>query len=148
MNIEKFKYWLTDRGCEILPSTNQYEKLRFKGKEVGVIYTTGKTNGDFANKAIYAFNNGKKWDGSPIKTGRYSNYKKEKASLLERDGTCCFYCGLEMGEDITIEHLIALSCGGKNNLSNMVLAHKKCNEDVKNLPISDKVKLAINMRIK
>lgn len=32
MNIEKFKNWLTDRGCEILPSTNQYEKLRFKGK--------------------------------------------------------------------------------------------------------------------
>lgn len=35
-----------------------------------------------------------------------------------------------MGDDITVEHLIALSCGGKNDLSNMVLAHQKCNQEV------------------
>lgn len=52
-----------------------------------------------------------------------------------------------MGDDITVEHLIALSCGGKNDLSNMVLAHQKCNQEVRNLPISEKVKVAIKNRI-
>ena len=52
-----------------------------------------------------------------------------------------------MGDDITVEHLIALSCGGKNDLSNMVLAHQKCNQAVLNLPISEKVKVAIKNRI-
>ena len=146
MNIDKFNQWLSERGCEILPPSNQYEKLRFKGREIGIIYTTGRTNGDFANKAIYAFNNKKKWEGSPIKTGRYPNYKKEKKALLGRDGTRCFYCGKEMGDDITIEHLIALSAGGKNSLSNMVLAHKECNEKVGNIPISKKVDIAIKNR--
>ena len=67
--------------------------------------------------------------------------------MIERDGTCCFYCGNEMGDDITVEHLIALSCGGKNDLSNMVLAHQKCNQEVRNLPISEKIKVAIKNRI-
>lgn len=146
MDIAKFKEWLSQRGCEILPTTNQYETLRIKGKEIGILYNTGKTNGSFMNIAIQAFKAGKKWDGSPIKTGRHAGYRKEKAQLIERDGTRCFYCGQEMEEDITIEHLIALSCGGKNSLSNMVLAHQKCNQDAHNLPVSEKVKIAINNR--
>lgn len=148
MDIGKFKQWLKDYGCEILPPTNPYEAVRFEGKEIGVIYTSGKTSGVYATRAIICFKNNKKWDGSPIKTGRYSNYKKYKEKLVERDGTCCFFCGKEMEDDITLEHLIALSCGGKNNLSNMVLSHKECNEAVKNMPISDKVKLAIKNRTK
>ena len=147
MDVEKFKIWLAQRGCEILPPTNQYEILRFKGKETGVLYNTGRTNGRFTVEAIRAFGAGGKWNGAPIKTGRYPGYKKEKARLIERDGTCCFYCGNEMGDDITVEHLIALSCGGKNDLSNMVLAHQKCNQEVRNLPISEKIKVAIKNRI-
>lgn len=146
VDIEKFKEWLQNYGCEILPTTNQYEAVRFEGREVGVLYTSGKTSGIYATRAIVCFNNKKKWDGSPIKTGRNSSYKKQKTALVERDGTCCFYCGEEMNDDITVEHLIALSCGGKNVLSNMVLAHEKCNHMVKNIPISEKVKLAIKNR--
>lgn len=39
MDVEKFKIWLAQRGCEILPPTNQYEILRFKGKETGCCIT-------------------------------------------------------------------------------------------------------------
>lgn len=146
MKIEKFKRWLIARGCEILPTTNPYELIRFRGREVGIVYTTGKTNSPFAHNALMAYENNTKWDGAPISTGRHPGYKKEKAQLIERDGTDCFYCGKPLGEDITVEHLIALSCGGKNSLSNMVLAHEQCNRMVGNLPITEKVKVAIENR--
>ena len=52
LNIEKFSKWLTDRGAEILPLTNEYELLRFKGREVGVLYKSGKTSNSYTNHAI------------------------------------------------------------------------------------------------
>jgi hypothetical protein len=146
-NINGFKQWLQDRGCDILPPTNEYEAIRFKGKSVGIIYKTGKTSNQYTQNAIYCFKNNKKWDGQPIKTGRKSTYKKEKEKLILRDGTSCFYCGKEMNDDITLEHLIALSSGGKNELSNMVLCHESCNQAVKNKPIGYKVNIAIKNRV-
>lgn len=146
MNLEKFKQWLINSGCEILPPTNQYEKLRFKGSEVGIIYTTDRTSGKYTDDAIKHFKSNKKWDGGVIKTGRWNGYQKEKKLLIKRDGTCCFYCGLEMNDDITVEHLLDLKFGGKNELSNMVLAHQECNHKVKNMNLSEKVKFALNSR--
>jgi len=146
--LKKFTNWLLGRGAEILPLTNEYEALRFKGKEVGVIYKTGKTSGSYATKAIKCYIKNKKWDGGPVNVGRKSNYKKEKIELLKRDGRHCFYCGLPLEDDISLEHLISLSSGGKNTISNMVLCHEKCNQEVKNLPISKKVKFAIKNRMK
>jgi hypothetical protein len=146
-DIQYFSKWLQDRGCEILPTTNEYEVLRFRGKETGVFYTSGKTSNKYANNAYIAFKSNKKWDGGPVSVGRCSSYKKEKQILLVRDGFDCFLCGKPLGEDITIEHLIALSSGGKNVLANMVLMHQKCNSEVGNKPISEKVKMAILKRI-
>ena len=77
-----------------------------------------------------------------------SDKDKLRDQLLERDGTCCFYCGLEMENDITIEHLDARSNGGSNRLSNLVLAHGECNVAVGTLPISKKVQIAIRQRIR
>ncbi len=146
--IEKFKKWLVCRGVEIMPTTNEYESLRFKGREVGVLYKSGKTNNAFTAMAITCFIRNKKWDGAPINIGRKQSYKSEKAKLLNRDGSDCFYCDLPMNDDITLEHLIALSSGGKNALSNMVLCHEACNLKMNNLPISEKVRFAITNRIK
>lgn len=146
MNTDKFAKWLITRGCEILPNTNQYEIIRFKGSQVGIIYSTGRFNSIYAEKAYKAFCTGDKWDGAPINIGRYPTYKKQKAHLISRDGTKCFFCGEEMEDDITVEHLIALSSGGKNDLSNMVLAHLKCNNMVNNLPIYQKVVYALKLR--
>jgi 5-methylcytosine-specific restriction endonuclease McrA len=146
-DIEKFSAWLKKMGVEILPVTNQYEALRFKGKEVGVVYTSGKVSNDYTRNAINCFTKNKHWDGRQINTGRHAGYKKEKEQLIERDGTDCFLCGLPLQDDITLEHLIPLSSGGKNNLSNMVLMHEKCNQEVSNIPISQKVNTAIKNRI-
>ena len=133
IDLDKFKKWLVLNGAEILPLTNEYEILRFQAKEIGVLYKSGKTNSEYTKNAIWCWRHNEQWDGKPIKTGRYQSYKKEKKLLLQRDGDNCFYCGEPMYDDISLEHLIPLSAGGKNTLGNMVLAHKQCNNDVKYL---------------
>ena len=146
MNYQKFENWLRGYGCEILPATNDYEAIRWKGKQVGVIYNTGRVSGKYAAKAWDCYKNGKSWDGAPISTGRNGNYRKEKAQLIERDGTRCFFCHKELGDDITLEHLQPLSSGGKNHLNNMVLAHKKCNHAANRLNLIEKIKIAVNSK--
>lgn len=143
----KFEKWLVSRGCEILPATNPYEVLRFKGKEVGVLYSTGKTSGKYANDAYVAFKLKRKWKGAPDNTVRKGIYYKEKIALIERDGRNCFYCGMPLCEDITVEHLMSLNSGGSNTLGNMVLAHLKCNHEAGVMTISEKVKHAIKNRL-
>ena len=141
----KFQNWLENQGAEILPTTNQYEAIRFKGRETGVLYKSGKVSGKYASEAVYAYQKNLKWTGAPVKTKR-KIYIKEKGHILDRDGDCCFYCGKPLEGDITLEHLIPLSAGGKNTLSNMVLAHEECNQRVGNWNIHKKVEYAINQR--
>jgi len=144
----KFKLWLQANGATILPTTNEFESIRFKGSEVGVIYTSGRFSGWYAKNALDCFNKKIKWDGRPISHGRSSAYKKDKIKLLKRDGTCCFLCGKELNDDITVEHLIALVSGGKNDVSNMVLTHYECNKELTTKPIYEKVRMAIERRLK
>lgn len=146
INIKKFTKFLKNYGAEILPNTNEFELLRFKGKETGVLYKSGKTSNNYTQNAINCFIMNKTWDGKPVSVGRKTTYKKEKIAILERDGSNCFYCDKPLSDDITIEHLIPLSGGGKNTLSNMVLAHEKCNNDVGNLTIVEKIKIVIKNR--
>jgi hypothetical protein len=147
LKIDKFKKWLHSYGVEILPPTNDYELLRFRGSETGVLYTSGKTSNLYTDDAVICYLQNKKWEGGVISTGRKKNYINEKKAILKRDGKACFYCGLLMGEDITLEHLIPLVSGGKNTLSNMVLCHEKCNNNAGSLPISKKVNIAIKNRV-
>jgi len=148
MDLDKFKLWLESNGGTILPKTNEYELVRFKGSEIGVMYKSGKFSGDYAKNTIDSFKKGKKWNGRPVSYGRSSAYKKEKIALIKRDGTCCFLCGKELDDDITIEHLLALVAGGKNDVSNMVLTHYICNSELSTKPIYEKVKMAIERRLK
>lgn len=147
-NVEKFEKWLRSRGAEIIPVTNEFELIRFKGLETGVIYKSGKTSNTYTLEAIRCFEKNKSWDGRPLRTGRKSSYKKEKIQLLKRDGDKCFYCGNKLYDDITLEHLLELAAGGKNTLANSVLAHSKCNDLVKGMTIVEKVNFAIANRIK
>jgi hypothetical protein len=143
----KFEAWLLEHGCEILPATNDYEVLRWKGRETGVLYNTGKTNAPYAARAIVAFISNNKWNGGPQSTGRDNSYKKQKLALLKRDGHACFFCGTLLGDDITLEHLIPLTAGGPNILANMVLAHGACNQAAGVRPIYEKVMFAVKTRV-
>lgn len=143
----KFETWLQQNGAEILPNTNQFEWIRFKGSETGVIYTSGKYSNEYAKNAFECYKKGRIWDGRPINHGRNNSYKSEKISILKRDGNACFYCGNLLEDDITLEHLISLVSGGPNTLANMVLAHEKCNNKMENKPLHKKVDYAIKSRI-
>lgn len=147
-NLIKFKEWLENNGAEVLPVTNDYELVRFKGDQVGVVYKTMKTANSYTTNALNCYYHSKRWDGRPINVGRKPGYAKEKRALIIRDGTDCFYCGLPLGDDITVEHLISLVSGGKNTPGNMVLAHEDCNQAVRNKTVVEKVKIALNNRIK
>lgn len=76
-------------------------------------------------------------------TDRALSPKKRKIlvkKLIRRDGDKCFYCGLPMNYP-TLEHLCNVSDGGKDDESNLVLAHLACNQYVDNLALVSKVKL-------
>lgn len=49
------------------------------------------------------------------------------AALLARDGDRCWICGQKLGDNVTFDHYIPRSKGGVNALSNLRLAHRKCN---------------------
>lgn len=146
VDISKFKNWLTAQGCEILPVTNEYERFRFKGRSVGVIYKSGKFGSEYAKGAYMSYKKGEAWSGSPVKTGRYNTYRKQKIQILDRDGDTCFLCGCKLGNDITLEHLQPLSKGGRNTLSNMVLMHEQCNKSLSNYGLVQKINLIIEKR--
>ena len=52
---------------------------------------------------------------------------KIRAALLERDGENCWLCHDPLGDDLTIEHKIALANGGTWAFHNLALAHHDCN---------------------
>ena len=57
----------------------------------------------------------------------------------------CFYSGKELTEEnSSIEHLIPLSKGGKNNLDNLVLCLKEENQKMANSTLISKIKYKIN----
>ena len=139
-DLEKFKNWLEKGGCDILPLLNEHEALKFRGRIIGIVYKSGKTSNKYTARAIRFFKENKSWDGFPPNVGRKSNYKLEKIHVLDRDGDLCFFCNKPLGDDITLEHLLAISRGGRNALANMVLMHEKCNNELSNLPLIDKIK--------
>ncbi|MEX2964579.1 HNH endonuclease [Microbulbifer sp. TYP-18] len=148
--INKFTKWLAAQGAEMLPTTNEYEVLRFRcSLGVGVIYRTkqGKhsVSGPLVTEALNAYSKGRKWAGKGKSTKR-TYCSRRKQQLLNRDGNECFYCGQPLGSDVTEEHLVALNQGGPNRLENLVLAHKPCNLKAGNLPVMEKVRLREAMR--
>lgn len=60
-------------------------------------------------------------------TGRKRRSKVRK--LMQTWGPHCFYCGqgFSLARPATIEHLVPRSLGGGGQLSNLCLAHERCN---------------------
>ena len=54
--------------------------------------------------------------------------KFTKKTLLKRDNYTCQYCGKEDKSDITIDHILPRSQGGKNTYLNCVAACYPCNQ--------------------
>ena len=141
---QDFDYYLDVVGAEKHPLTNPYEMHRFVANEIiCVIYRSKKGSPSFSNNEAR-----KVWDAFVNKqrinvtgTRRKTFNKSIKEKLFNRDGTKCFYTHKELTmETATIEHLIPLSKGGKNNIDNFVLCTQEANQLMADKPLIEKIK--------
>lgn len=151
-NIQKFQEWLSERGAQVFAPTNEYELIRFKsGEETSIIYR--KKSGDLtfvgsAKEAFEKFRINGDWRAIPATKRRKNGTSHEIRFLLKRDGDRCFFCnGVMTTEDISREHLIAITHGGPDHVSNIVLAHNKCNQRAGHLSLIEKINIHVNARI-
>lgn len=68
------------------------------------------------------------------RTGKVRNSsrqrKRQRSLLIWQQGPWCVLCGrLIPRADVTLDHRVPFSLGGRNHVHNLGLAHKRCNED-------------------
>lgn len=148
--LKRFSTWIGTNGGEVLATTNPWEVLRFQGNgQVSIIYK--KRNGDLtftgeSMKAVQAWRTAKPYRFCmAIKLRKRS---VDEATLIERDGPDCFYCGEEFTDKNppTIEHLVSRTHGGPNHISNKYLAHQRCNTKAGNLSAPEKLRIRDRLR--
>lgn len=59
-----------------------------------------------------------------------------KKNVLKRDNYTCQYCG-KIGPDLTIDHILPRSLGGKTSWDNVVVACQACNVRKGNRPLDE-----------
>lgn len=160
----EFANWLIANGAELGRPTNIYEVIRYRafhGKSpralTHIVYAkeNGLLNYQGASRDHYiAFLAGQRMPmlGSKPKPtvenpAQQSLSAKQRAKLIERDGDGCWFCGLPMGDDMTIEHLVPKSAGGGNKLANYALAHGACNRAAGNKPLVEKIEMRAALRV-
>lgn len=151
-NEAAFKIFLTARGAEVLLTTNEWELIRFQsGNITSVIYT--KKNGSItfygdAQQAWTAFKNNSSWRAVPP-TKRVSTGGRSIATLRARDGNNCFFCLAHVSiNDESEEHLVSLTFGGPDHISNKVLAHRDCNTLAGHLSLAEKIRIHVASHLK
>lgn len=144
--LESFKAWLSARGAEVHVPKDDYELIRFKTeKGTSVIYC--KKNGETtfygdAENAWDAFCNDASWRARPPKK---RSRNSEINTIRQRDGDLCFVCRKYVEhKDESTEHLVALTHGGPEHISNKYLAHKVCNSRVGHLSAPEKIKIHVD----
>ncbi|PRC92624.1 HNH endonuclease [Solimicrobium silvestre] len=147
LKLDQFRNWLSANGAELLQPTNEYELVRFRaGDKTGIIYWNTKGGSSFVQPALEAweaFKGAHSWRAAPATTRR----KKSSVTLQAvraRDGSHCFYClSPVLVEDESEEHLVSITHGGPNHISNIFLAHKLCNARAGNLSAPEKIALHV-----
>lgn len=150
----KFEAFLIERGAQILQPTNEWEVLRFKtARGTSVVYCNargGVTPTGESTTAWAAFEKGGPWRGAPAPKKRQTGREKTLPlfnALIRRDGHGCFYCGVDTTEDDrSLEHLVPITHGGPNHLSNLVIAHRRCNSEAGHLSAMEKIRLREKMQ--
>ena len=148
LSIDAFKKFLEASGAQMIAPTNEWELLRFRTDNgVSVVYTNKSGTKTFTNEAQVAwdkFVQGHGWRSVSRKRKYLTDKKKQ---LAERDGARCFFCETEApAEELTIEHLLSFSHGGKDNLNNLCLACDDCQDKLGNLPVVQKILLRDELR--
>lgn len=132
-------------GGERLAATSHWEVMRFKTRlGVGVVYVDSKGARTWNPEAKAARAHlAKPGSGSlaPMKKNGAKVPAGTVERILARDGSVCFYCRAELGDDCTVEHLVARNHGGPNHISNLFLAHAPCNQRAGHLSAPEKIVL-------
>lgn len=153
----RFARWLNHNGATLLmPDIMQHEVLVFlwvrrDGKQVTERVSIDPRNSNRVNvsKAVIEFLTAFRTGRAVLLSGSFSRLKIDNkveaiTAIIKRDGFCCFYCGKtaeEVGEQLTIEHFVAISHGGTNHLDNLALACKSCNVKAGNLSVAEKIRI-------
>lgn len=144
-----FAKQLKASGAEILAPTNPYEVIRFRTRlGVGVVYK-GKRGETWNAEALAAKDHLEHGRGTlaPVAVKGRRTDRSTVSALLDRDGDLCLFCGLPLGGDITVEHLVPVAHGGPNHISNLFLSHAACNHEAGHLSAPEKVTMAIAKRL-
>lgn len=149
---DRFLAFLRASGAEILAPTNEWEVVRFiAGDATSVIYKNKQNQLTFtgaASEAFKAFKSNGAWRAMP-RTGRKKKSPPRLQAIRERDGGCCFFCLKPVSiEDESEEHLVAMTHGGPNHISNLFLAHKLCNRSAGHLSAAEKIKIHVEAHMK
>jgi 5-methylcytosine-specific restriction endonuclease McrA len=147
--LPRFKTWLVERGAEVLEPTNEYEMVRFKtGKGTSVIYRkkSEASSCSFIGEAETAWREykspGSTWRAIPATKRQRGRSSVECVTIRKRDGDNCFLCGHYVSEATeSVEHLVALTHGGTQHISNKFLAHEHCNKEVGHKSAVEKIKI-------
>ena len=151
-SVDCFKEWLTANGAEILSATNLYEVVRFRGDAgTSVIYSNDhgrpyKMTGQ-APAAWDAFTS-----GQPMRFTASVEARAKRdpivRTLLDRDGSACFYCDEPFTADVlpTREHLVSRTHGGPDHIANQFLACVSCNREAGHLSAPEKIRMRDELR--
>lgn len=168
-DVGGFVSFLAAGGAEIGIPSNTYEVVRYRSypygggklethivyrKESGELTWCGDSRAHYMMfRCGFAFHEQPRANPDsflttyPTKTAK-AKLKSEvrRETLLERDGDECWFCGLAMGADVTIEHLVPKSKGGRNALVNYALAHQRCNASAADKPLVQKIEIRNRLR--
>ena len=141
--FDKFDTYLDEIGVSKLPVKGKRELSRFIARGKICIVS-------FNKKEKFVFSNDLTKDiHKAFKENRIINIQEEKRRNLKdkfkvklwRRDKRCFYSFKKLPiEELTIEHLVPLSKGGKNNMDNLVLCSKEENDLMGNKPLLEKLK--------
>jgi len=160
MDMAAFKLWLSGCGAELLPTANAWEVIRVRTcYGVFVAHHTRRGRQRWPDGLLtlaMQFARGEIPELTVTKRNRPpSRLRLRYAALAARDGAECFFCGHPVpapgvfcDPDMapTIEHLVPITHGGPNHMSNCVLAHRVCNEAAGTLSAIEKIKLRESLR--
>lgn len=143
--MKAFSEWLQARGAQVLKPTSEWELVRFKtGDGTSIVYTNTRGTLSFtgeSGEAWQAFEQSKPWRGAEATKRQVGRGSVIARTLRQRDGDLCFFCRQEVAiEDESVEHLVPVTAGGPNHITNFFLAHRRCNAEVGHLSAPEKIR--------
>lgn len=151
--LQQFRNWLAANGAEVLEPTNEWEIVRFKtSNETCIIYCNKLGAATFSGArsldAWESFKGGRSWRAMPA-TKRTKKSGPVIQAIRARDGGHCFFCLKPVSvEDESEEHLVPVTAGGPNHLSNKFLAHRVCNAKAGHLSAPEKIRMHVEAHMR